>query len=1084
MKSGAFSKYIFRDIKKSKGRFISIIAIVALGVAFFAGVKISPVDMKKTADTYFDNYNLMDIRILSTLGFTDEDCKALKEIKGVEGVFPTYSMDALTTIKSKEYVLKVHGLALDKLGSNDLDYINRLNIIEGRYPEKSGECVIEKSKMDALDIDIGSTITLSSGLDTDITELLKTSEYKVVGVVETPYYLSYDKGKSNIGNGQVNNFIMIPNDDFISKAYTEIFLTVKNAKNVNSYTDEYFDIVNNVKEKVENLGETRAGIRYKDVLKEAEDKIDSGKNELEEKRKLANDELEKAKQKIEISRVQLEGAKEALDIKEKDFNVFISNSEDKIKTSEEELIKGEKAYESALNIFNEKKKMALQEFEKIESLIRNLERNSNELQTKVKDLEIKLENPLLTDEEKLQLENELTEIKDSLESIHTRLKNTQNSLKEQKSTLSKGEEELNNKNIILQNSRKILENEKEKLNDGKKKAENDFSLGRENIEEGKQELINGEDEYNNSKNLLNEELKLAESKIKDAEEALSDLEKPEWFVLDRNSHFSYVDYGNSANSIDALAKVFPVFFFMVAALVCLTTMTRMVDEQRVNIGTLKALGYSKSTIASKYIIYALLASIIGSILGLSIGLTLFPNIVFNAYGIMYTLPDIILEFNIPISLGITLAAILVTTLSAFFACYKELIETPSTLMRPKAPKEGKRILLERLPFLWNKLSFIGKVTIRNILRYKKRFLMTVFGIAGCTALLLTGFGIKDSIKTIVSKQFGEIFKYDMVVNFNKTATLPEKEKAYLNLSKDSRILNSIEVNSENGKVNFKDSEEKDINIIVPKDLKNFENLISLNNRKTNERITLSDDGVVISEKVAKLIKANVGDEIDIINANNKKGTAKITAIAENYTFNYIYITSKVYNETFRTTVEFNSIFASLYDKSKDAEASLAKDITQDAVITGVNYNSSIKNNFNDTIRSLNYVVLIMIVSAGALAFVVLYNLTNVNISERLREIATIKVLGFYDNEVSAYIYRENIILTLVGTGLGLILGEILHKFIMITVELENMMFGRIIDVSSFIFSVILTLFFAILVNFTMYYKLKNIKMVESLKSVD
>ncbi|ATD55032.1 FtsX-like permease family protein [Clostridium chauvoei] len=1084
MKKSAFNKDIFRDIRKSKGRFISIIAIVALGVAFFSGVKISPVDMKKTADKYFDDYNLMDIRLLSTLGLTDDDSRALKEIEGVQGVFPTYSMDALTTINSKEYVLKVHGLPTDKLESDNLDYINRVHIVQGRYPEKSGECVIEKAKMDALDIEIGTTITLASGLDTNILDLLKTSEYKVVGVVETPYYLTYDKGKSNIGNGQVNNFIMIPNDDFISKAYTEIFLTIEGAKNVNSYNTEYFDIVDSVKEKVEKLGEVRAGIRYDEVLKESKDKINSSKKDLETKKILANEDLEKAKKRIEESKLEIEKSEEQLDINEKEFNLSISKGEEKIRSSEEELLKGEKNYLYELNIFNENKKITLEEFLKLENLIMNLGNNSKTLKTKIDNLEEKLKNPLITEEERLTLENELKTTKTSLENLNSTLESTQNLLQEQKNNLSKGEEELYNKEILLKTSRDKLENEKIKLKDKRETAEKEFSLGREKIEKGNREIIKGEEEYNKSKNLLDEQIKLAESKIKDGEEALNELEKPEWFVLDRNSHFSYIDYGNSANSIDALAKVFPVFFFMVAALVCLTTMTRMVDEQRVNIGTLKALGYSKGLIASKYIIYALLASIIGSSLGLAIGLTIFPKIVFDAYGIMYTLPKVILEFNIPISLGITLTAILVTTLSAFFACYKELIETPSTLMRPKAPKEGKRILLERVSFIWNKLNFIGKVTIRNILRYKKRFLMTIFGIAGCTALLLTGFGIKDSIETIASKQFGEIFKYNMVINLDKKATLKEKQETYLNLSKDSRIINCLEVNSENGKVHFKDSQEKDVNLIVPKDLDNFKTFISLKNRKTGDSITLSNDGVVISEKVAKQIKANIGDEISIINSNNKKGTVRISAIAENYTFNYIYITPEIYNEVFRTTVEFNSIFTSLKDTSKEAEDILAKDITKESHITGVSYNSVIKKSFDDTIKSLNYVVLIMIASAGALAFVVLYNLTNVNISERMREIATIKVLGFYDNEVSAYIYRENIILTLVGTILGLGVGGLLHKFIMVTVEMDNMMFGRVIDFSSFIYSIGLTLFFALLVNFTMYYKLKNIKMVESLKSVD
>lgn len=509
-------------------------------------------------------------------------------------------------------------------------------------------------------------------------------------------------------------------------------------------------------------------------------------------------------------------------------------------------------------------------------------------------------------------------------------------------------------------------------------------------------------------------------------------------------------------------------------------MTRMVDEQRINIGTLKALGYSKYKIVSKYLIYSFLASFLGSIVGLAIGLTIFPIVVFDAYGIMYTLPKVELEFNIPISISITIIAILVTTLSAFFACYKELIETPSALMRPKPPKDGKRILIERINFIWNKLSFIGKVTVRNIFRYKKRFFMTVFGIAGCTALIVTGFGIKDSIKTIVDKQFGEIFRYNLTISIDKDSSELEKQDIISDISVLSEVDKLLMIQSESAKIVTGDG-DKDIYIIVPESLDKLDQFINLQNRSSKEKLKLNNDGVILSEKAATKANVKVGDDVKV-KVNNKEISLKVSGIAENYTFNYLYMSSKYYKEKFDIDSNFNSILVNT--SIIENEDQFSKSIMDKPIVKSVSFNTGIKDNFDNTIESLNYVVLVMIVSAGALAFVVLYNLTIVNISERIREIATIKVLGFYNNEVSAYIYRENIILTVFGIVFGEILGVFLHRFIMITVEMDNMMFGRSIDSLSFIISALLTIVFAVLVNIVMYYKLKKVKMIESLKSVD
>ena len=463
----------------------------------------------------------------------------------------------------------------------------------------------------------------------------------------------------------------------------------------------------------------------------------------------------------------------------------------------------------------------------------------------------------------------------------------------------------------------------------------------------------------------------------------------------------------------------------------------MVDEQRINIGTLKALGYTVFDIAKKYILYAFTASMIGSILGLLIGFSVFPIVIFYAYGMMYTLPDMIPAIDIKLAISITLIAILVTTISAYVACKKELMEEPSALMRPKAPKNGKRIFLERIDFIWKRLSFISKVTLRNIFRYKKRFLMTVLGIAGCTALLVTGFGIKDSIQMIVSGQYGELLKYDMEISIS-------------NKTNDSK----------------------------------FNDFIHLRQRVGHKKINLKDDGLVLSEKAARVIGASVGDTIKLKNSDNITVEAKVSDITENYISHYAYMTKNYYNKLFNNIPSNNKVLGILNRTSSKEEDKLSKELINIDGVSGVVFNTVSKQTFSNTIKNLNYVVLIMIISAGSLAFVVLYNLTNVNISERIREIATIKVLGFYDGETAAYIYRENIILTIVGIIVGLIMGKFLHQYIMTTVEIKSMMFGRVINTKSYIIAAILTVLLSLIVNIVMYYKLKNVKMVESLKSVD
>ena len=1106
----ALNKDFIRDILKSKGRFLSIVAIVALGVAFFTGVKSSPIVMKTSSDKYYDKYNLMDIRLISTLGLTDKDVDDIKNIEGVEGVYPTYSIDVISIYNSTEKVLKVHGLDLNKLNDKK-NYINQLKLIKGRLPQKSGECVLEIPKIKALNYPIGSEISLSSGKDDKLSKSLSKSKYKVVGYVETPYYLSQEKGNSSIGGGVIEGAIMIPESDFKMDTYTEMFLTVKSAKELDTYGDEYSNLVKTVTDKIENMKNKLTTRRYNEVVKKAEDKIqkqedklskakkdfDKGKKEYEENKLKSENEIKEAENKILDASEQIEDGKAQLKNEKKRAFEQIEEGKIKLANAETDLKNGQKKYQTALKKFNSNKKTAESEIKKAESDLEELSNQIDDLKNGNKLIEKQLQNEQLSEVERSELENKLNENLYILSVMQQKYKDGTDKLESSKSELLLGEKKLKETKATLEASEKKIANEKTKLKSSEKLAEEKFKKAeeelyqRENqIEEAKLELKENKAKLKTELNKAKKELQEAEEKIADGEEKIKDakkqikkIEKPTLYILDRDSHQSFVEYEGCANSIDALAKIFPVFFFAVAALVCLTTMTRMVDEQRINIGTLKGLGYKTSQISKKYILYALIACLTGSILGLAIGFSVFPTVIFFAYGMMYSIENIVYVFSIPIAIGITSLALIIITLSAYMACRKELKETPAILMRPKAPKSGKRILLERVPFIWNRFSFISKVTVRNIFRYKKRFLMTVLGIAGCTALILTGFGIKDSIEMILTGQYGTLFKYDMSLVIQSDMTDKQIYELRKNLS-DIDEINKYEFFSyENGDIKVNNT-TKEITIVVPENLKKMDKFIHLQDRKTQNPIELNNKGIVLTEKIARDLGVKAGDEIELINSDDKKVKIKVSNITENYISHYVYISPENYTKLFEKDLDFNRVIGILNNPSVKIEDKLSKKLFDIETIDGITFNTASKETFHNTIKNLNYVVLIMIISAGALAFVVLYNLTNVNISERIREIATIKVLGFYDKEVSAYIYRENIILTIIGTVVGLGLGTILHKFIMVTVEIQSMMFGRVIDISSYFIAAVLTIVLSLFVNLAMFYKLRNVKMVESLKSVD
>ncbi len=872
-------KDIFREIKKSFSRFLAILAIIAISIAFFVGINMTCPDMKITADRYYKDNKLMDFHLVSSVGFNKDDIDSIKKVSGISGIMPSYFIDAMIYSEDTSYVVKVHSLP----NTVNENYINRVSLVSGRLPEKSGECVIEKNNLENISLVIGTKIKLTSGNSSNILDNITTNEFIVVGIVQSPLYISKEKGTSTIGNGKVSTYMFIPESDFKLPVYNGIYITSSDVQESFAFTKDYDFKIDSLRKSLENLAVERSNIRYNEIKSES---------------------------------IKL------LQIKENEF-----------------------------------KKMQ--------------------------------------------------------ESFNTSAKY---------------------------------------LTDGQKK---DILL-----------------------NFTN-----AEKVIQNAKNEINSIPKVTWHILDRNTNMGYVDYGNAADRMDAISKVFPIIFVIVAILVCFTSIGRLVDEQRSYIGTMKALGYSKRFIVLKYLIYASLASLIGGIIGILIGFTLFPSFLANAYSALYTLPKLILKVDSTFAILVMIVAVLVTSSSAVIVCYETLMQNASSLMVAKAPKPGKTILLERLPFIWRRLKFTHKVTARNLFRYKSRFLMTVIGIAGCSALLLVGFALKDSIGTIGIKQFGEIYKYQITININDNLSKDENVNISNTISKIPDYNSKLNLLSKSINIRL-GSKESNCNIIVPEDINAINSFIALRDRVSQRKYELTDAGVILTEKLSNKIGAKIGDEIYIKNGESEEYKVKLIGITENYLLHYIYMSPSLYEKLYNIKPEYNQIDVKLTNLENDKKYSISKNILSSKGVASVSFSDDMLEKFSETIDSVNSVVLILIVSAALLSFIVLYTLTNINISERMREIATIKVLGFYEKEVSNYVYRENLILTLIGSLFGLLLGFYLAKFVIITSEVEILMFGRDIYLISYIISVILTLIFSWCVNIVLLKKIKNINMVEALKTVE
>ena len=1209
MKKNVLRKDFIIEIKKTMGRFVSIFFIVALGVAFYSGIRASEPSMRFTADQYFDDSKLMDLKVMGTMGLTKADIKAIGKVSGIEAVEGGYSKDVLCPVGDNEKV--VHMLSMQK-------NFDQVSLVEGRLPEKAGECLVDEDFLSYTDLKVGDTVTFHSGDGEALTDSLVTDTYKIVGIGNSPLYISFGRGSSTIGNGEISGFVVVDKASFDMDVYTEAYVKVSGAEEKTAFTDEYNNLSDAAKEAVSAIEEERCAARKQEIVDEANEKLadsektvneksqelENAKKELESGKSKAAEELEKAKQQLTDGEAELADAKQQiadgetqladakaqlnekqaqlssaeaeyesgkaqLDQKEQElaaaeqtylsnyakYMPFITAGKAQIAAGRTQIADGKKQLDEGLaplkqlrdgldgiedgisqcdsgmaevqkqldgmdsDVYqeyvkipeedrNEEQQAYVNKWENLNAQFAGIQAQKTQLETAKSGL---LAQAGFATEADLDAQiTSLTAQRDELDKKEAALLGQEQTLAAQEEELLSAGRQITDGKSQIAAARSQLDSTKSQITDGKaqilsawallNEKEDTLNASKAQLASGEQELADGRSEYEQAAKEAEDRITDGQVKITDGEKQLADakqkiadakaeikkIENPKWYVQTREDALTeYQGYGDNADRMRSIGKVFPVLFFLVAALISLTTMTRMVEEQRVQIGTMKALGYGKAAIAGKYIGYALIATLGGSIFGVLVGEKILPFIIIYAYMILYKhLPAILVPYHMSYALQASGIAVACTLIATIASCYKELAAEPAELMRPAAPKQGKRILLERIGIIWKHLNFTWKSTVRNLIRYKKRFFMTIFGIGGCMALMVVGFGLKDCIYEIVSLQYEKVQFYDAATYMSDDISEENRQQLHDYLDQNADIKETIEARMQKTDVKSA-SGKKTLYLMVPSDNEKIEDFLSFHSRTNKDEVySLKKDEVILTEKMASLLNVKVGDELTIEDEDRGDQTVTVGAICENYMSHYLYLSPEKYEELYGVPAEYNTIIYSVKDgKDDQIEKIGTKLLSMDGVLN-VSYTSSIEGRLDDMLRSLNLVIVVLIVSAGMLAFVVLYNLNNINITERQRELATLKVLGFYDGEVASYVYRENILLTIIGSVVGMVLGNLLHRYIILTVEVEEAMFGRQIHWQSYLYSFLFTVAFSLFVNWVMFYKLKKIDMVESLKSVE
>ena len=1269
-------KDLIREIRNSFSRFMAVFAIVLLGVAFYAGVSASPGNMRHTAELYFDGYRLQDLRLVSSIGFNDDDAAFIRKTPGVRGVYASRTVDVLAKREGgdAEYVVSVSSFPIDTSPDNE-DYINRFRIAEGRLPENASECAVRAPLVNSARFSVGDRLILRSGADYELSEVLASTEVTVVGIVYTPYSISFDLGSSSVGNGSVSALAYVPDTAFLTDYYTNVYVTAEGAEALDSFGDAYFGLTGMLGDRLETLGETRIAARTEELRKEIYEAVEQEVTEevtaavAEEVEKAAEEEIETAvreevenavlagiedevrerlseevqagieeatREKIaeavraelestvrsrvteavreaianEVRTAVTEGARDAIAqaVKEEFDPQFEEAFAEEVHSRVEEGVKAALAAEVRNQVTRAVKEALAAEVrtavtEQVKAAIAEQVRAELTAQVtaeveqqvilkylpeSMKEEAIRIGVELLYDAayqaaldqyldqyvneaypaayqaaedqyldqyvneqypaayqaaEDQYLEQYVNEqypaaleqaragdeyqaayasaynealnaaLSENLEAavdqaypaaLETALsENLEKTVNEQYPAAL--EEAMKSFDEIVEEQYQavigdVLSENLEKTVDEKYPEILEEAVS-ENLEKTVDEVY--PEAYEEAlatwyRDSADETIRLETGKIltdkinevyeEQLRENLDGASEWQWYVLDRNYQQSYMEYKSAADQMTKIAVLFPLFFFFVAGLVCFTTMTRMVDEQRTLIGTYKALGYPSFPIAMRYILYAFFAAVSGGIIGSILGIRIFPAVIFTAWSIPYQMPDMQQADNMLLIAASILTMTIAVVLAAVMACLNELRSDPASLMRPKAPKLGKTVLLEHIGFFWKRLSFTGKVTVRNIFRYKKRFFMTLAGVAGCTALLVTGFGIKDSVSAVVVKQFEEILNYDTTVTIRAGTEDDERERirTYLEGLQDFSDTAFIYTDSALAGIGAKKNEGREdleITLTVPLKSSSLGRFVNLRDPSSGKTLEFGREGVYLSKRGADELSVSPGDSFYIETSDGVRHEVTLAGFFENYTGYPVYMTMDYYESVFGRTPVFNTVFAKNADPMTDENA-LGRLLMEEDSVAAVSFISKNVETISSMIGALGLITVVLIISSALLCFVVLYNLSNVNISERLREIATIKVLGFYDGEVNAYVYRETIAITVLGALFGLGLGIGLHHLIMNMVSLKTVSFGNEIKPMTYVYSFLLTIVFSVIVSFFVNIKLKKIPMVESLKSVE
>ena len=1162
-----------RTVQKTRSRFVSIVAIVALGVSFFAGMNAVAPDMYDTMDQYVLESNMSDIQIISTAGLTDNDVAVIQSINGIEAAVGEKFVDGVVKVNGNpisdtdgsELTVRALPLDLTKLanvnaGADDRSFMNRPQLIEGSWPTSPNQCVVDDSSLSTPDeFKIGSVISIE-GENKDLTQSLTNSEFTVVGIIRSPLYISYERGYTTIGTGKLGTFIYIPSENFLDDYYSVMYVKVAGSDSLDPYSQEYTDFIGQYTDYINSISQemlsnrvvslkaqysaevANAEVEYakaktdteaklaaaEEQMKEVLDMAENGDQKLLEYKQQYNEKTLEAKNAIDSGKYEHSTQYALWESKMQEYNETKAllkqheNAEQEYNNAKTELNVAKLQVESmsstvdylsdlvattrsALDNFNATQDSGIDgmvdrfvesglvgpEVDQIVSTIKTMtavgtaEEMAAYMEPQLQQLEIKLTSAKkdLADA-KTTLAQKEVELQQA-EQMIAQLKQAEAQMETAEAELEKAEKELTDAGYDIQfGELEVLT----QLSDMK----NQINLYETSLAMAKEKAATVEADFNAAKQLAEEKLESARLQLEDAKQFLLGLDNAKWTVSNReDSLLGFEDYSMVADRTAALSAIFPWFFFLVAALVCLNTMTRMIEEDRTRLGTFKALGLTDIEIMSKYIIYSLLASSIGSVAGCLFGFVFFPFAATTGFSILFDVPAVITAFRPAYAFTGIIISVAITVFAAYYTCYKSLAVVPSTLMRSKAPVSGKKIILENLPFIWRRLNFTWKVTLRNVFRNMKRFVMATLGVAGCTALLVAGFGLNDAINATLENQFtndDRVWSYDMQIvlngDFDTTVETCEGYEAVKNnpMIKSAalsymKVFNAV---SDDGET------VREAYLLVPEQASALSDYINLRERVSRTQHMLSDTGAIITEKLAKDMDVSPGDYITLQINDDTKVQIPVAAVTENYAFHYIYLSKALYTDIFGGNPRYNYITANfaIDNISNEQKVQLNKELLNEYEISAVAFTDQIQDSFSNILDSISFIVIILIVSAGLLAFIVLYNLSIINITERIKEIATLKVLGFDDGEVSAYIFRENVILTLIGMSAGVVMGILLHKLVLFMAEIDIVMYGRDITFVSYIYSLALAFGFSMFVNVVLHKKLQKVDMVESLKSIE